>query len=129
LSGSCDETVTSVKPPYRTRSQLRFSSLAAIARGIVDDRALKAPGQSSCSVARVLAMPRGFPRPRSYDEGGRDDDRSDQVYDDRFVSAFPAVEAGHRQQTDEEADEHRGGVVEDGLLVVGAARRWSGSRR
>jgi len=47
-------------------------------------------------------MPRGFPRPRFYDQGERDDDRSDQVYDDRFVSAFPAVEAGHRQQTDEE---------------------------
>ena len=38
-------------------------------------------------------------------------------------------EAGYRQQTDEEADEHRGGVVEDELLVVGAARPWSGSRR
>ena len=64
LPGSCDETVTGVKPPYRTRSQSRISSLAAIARRIADDRALKAPGQPSCSVARVLAMPGGFPRPR-----------------------------------------------------------------
>ena len=64
LSGSCDETVTGVKPPYRARSQSRISSLAAIARRIADDRALKAPGQPSCSVARVLAMPGGFPRPR-----------------------------------------------------------------
>jgi hypothetical protein len=63
LPGSCHETVTSVKPPYRTRSQSRISSLAALARRIADDRALKAPGQSY-SVARVLAMPRGFPRPR-----------------------------------------------------------------
>jgi hypothetical protein len=53
-----------VKPPHRTRSQSRISSLAAIARRIADDRALKAPGQPSCSVARVLAMPGGFPRPR-----------------------------------------------------------------
>jgi hypothetical protein len=53
-----------VKPPYRTRSQSRISSLAAIARRIADDRALKAPGQPSCSIARVLAMPGGFPRPR-----------------------------------------------------------------
>jgi hypothetical protein len=37
--------------------------------------------------------------------------------------------AGDRQQTEEEADEHRGGAVEDELLVVGAARPWSGSRR
>jgi hypothetical protein len=62
---SCHEAVTWVKPPYRTRSQSRISSLAAIARRIADDRALKAPGQPSCSVARVLAMPGGFPRPRS----------------------------------------------------------------
>jgi hypothetical protein len=43
LSGSCDETVTGVKPPYRARSRSRISSLAAIARRIADDRALKAP--------------------------------------------------------------------------------------
>ncbi len=61
---SCHETVTCVQPPHRTRSQSRISSLAAIARRIADDRALKAPGQPSCSVARVLAMPGGFPRPR-----------------------------------------------------------------
>ena len=64
LPGSRHETVTCVKPPHRTRSQSRISSLAAIARRIADDRALKAPGQPSCSVARVLAMPGGFPRPR-----------------------------------------------------------------
>lgn len=64
LPGSCHETVTCVKPPHRTRSQSRISSLGAIARRIADDRALKAPGQPSCSVARVLAMPGGFPRPR-----------------------------------------------------------------
>jgi hypothetical protein len=52
--------------------------------------------------------------------GERDDDRCDRVYDDRFVWAFPAGEAGHRQQTDEEAHEHRGCEVQDVLLVVGA---------
>jgi hypothetical protein len=35
----------------------------------------------------------------------------------------PAGEAGHRERTDEEADERRGGVVEDELLVVGAGGR------
>lgn len=89
----------------------------------MDDRALKAPGQWSYSVARALAIPRGFPAAEIPDQGERDDDRSDQVYDDRFVSAFPAVEAGHRQQTDELAHEHRGGVVQDELLVVGAGGR------
>jgi hypothetical protein len=43
MSGSCDETVTGVKLPYRARSQSRISSLAAIARRIADDRALNAP--------------------------------------------------------------------------------------
>jgi hypothetical protein len=40
-----------------------------------------------------------------------------------FVSPFPAGEAGHRQQTDEEAHEHRDGVTRDELLVVGAGDR------
>jgi hypothetical protein len=122
LSGSCYETVTGVKPPYRTRSQSRISSLATIARRIADDRAEGARSVVvfGCAGAGDAAR---LPAARIHDEGERDDDRFDQVYDDRFVSAFPAVEAGHRQQTDELAHEHRGVVVQDELLVVGAGGR------
>lgn len=63
-SGSCHETVTSVGAAERMRSVSRISSLAAIACRIVDDRWFKATGQSWCSVARVLAVPRGLPRAR-----------------------------------------------------------------
>jgi hypothetical protein len=63
-SGSCHEMVTSVGAAERMRSVSRISSLAAIACRIVDDRGFKAPGQSWCSVARVLAVPRGWPRAR-----------------------------------------------------------------
>jgi hypothetical protein len=48
LPGSCHETVTCVKPPHRTRSQSRISSLVAIARRIADERALKARGHPTC---------------------------------------------------------------------------------
>ena len=64
---------------------------------------------------------RRLPAAEIHDEGQRDDDRSDQVYDERSVSAFPAGDAGYRQVTDEEADEHRGVVVQDELLVVAPA--------
>jgi hypothetical protein len=68
-------------------------------------------------------MRRGFPRPRFTIRV-----KATTIAPIRFMTidlgpAFPAVEAGHRQQTDEEADEHRGGVVQDELLVAGAGGR------
>jgi hypothetical protein len=122
LSGSCHETLTSVKPSYRTRSQSRISSLAAIARRIADGRALKAPGQSSCPVARVLAMPRGFLRSR-FTMRVNATTIAAIGFLTNDLSAFPACEAGDRQQTNEEAHEHRGGVVQDELLVASADGR------
>lgn len=41
---------------------------------------------------------RRLPAAEIHDEGEHDDDRSDQGYDERFVSPFPAGEAGDRQR-------------------------------
>ena len=68
-------------------------------------------------------MPRWLSGAETRDEGERNGNRSDRVYDERFVSAFRAGETGDRQQTDEEAHQHRGGVVQNELLVVGAGGR------
>jgi hypothetical protein len=98
LPRSCHETVTCVKPPHRTRSQSRISSLAAIARRIADDRALKAPGSALVFGCASTGDARPLPAAEIHDEGEHDDDRSDQGYDERFVSPFRAGEAGDRQR-------------------------------
>jgi hypothetical protein len=41
---------------------------------------------------------RRLPAAEIHDEGEHDDDRSDQGYNERFVSPFPAGEAGDRQR-------------------------------
>jgi hypothetical protein len=71
------------------RSESRISSLAAIACRIVDDRGFKAPGQSWCSVARVLAVPRGLPRARFTSSVNATTIALIRFCDQRFVSAFP----------------------------------------
>jgi hypothetical protein len=53
-------------------------------------------------VARALDA-RRLPAAEIHDEGKHDDDRSDQGYDERFVSPFPAGEVRSSAQTDEEA--------------------------
>jgi hypothetical protein len=98
LSGSCYETVTSVGAAERTRS-LAKDLVARRDRpsdcgrpGVQGGRSVVVFGCASAGGAARLRSA------KIHEQGERGDDCSDQGYDERFVSPFPAGEAGDRQR-------------------------------
>jgi hypothetical protein len=97
LSGSCHETVTSVKrPTAHDHSQGSHRSPRSPVGSWTTARSRR-PVSPRVRLREYWRCQR-LPAAEIHDQGEHDDDRSDQGYDERFVSPFPAGEAGDRQR-------------------------------